>query len=99
MGKHKTTPDHIDNLAENEVFVFGSNLGGKHNGGAACTARLKFGGIQGQGVGLQGQSYAIPIKRLKVEIIKQFVDDFIQFAKEHTELVFSCHTYWLWTFW
>lgn len=74
MRNYRTTPEHIVILAENEIFVFGSNLGGKHNGGAACTARLKFGAIQGQGVGLQGQSYAIPTKRLSVEIVKLFVD-------------------------
>jgi hypothetical protein len=94
MRNHRTTPEYIDILAENEIFVFGSNLGGKHNGGAACKARLKFGAIQGQGVGLQGQSYAIPTKRLNVEIIKHYVDDFIQFAKEHTELVFLVTTWY-----
>ena len=44
----KTTPEHITMLANNEIFVFGSNLAGKHDGGAAYTARAKYGAIQGK---------------------------------------------------
>lgn len=47
-----------------------------------------FGAIWGQGVGLQGQSYAIPTMQGVVETIKPYVDQFINFAKEHTELFF-----------
>ena len=50
-------------LAPNEVFVFGSNLAGSHGGGAAYVAYRKFGAVMGQGVGLQGQSYAIPTEQ------------------------------------
>lgn len=84
----KITPEHITTLAGNEIFVFGSNLGGKHDGGAAYTARAKFGAIQGQGIGLQGRCYAIPTKRMSVSEIKPYVDAFILFAKEHPELQF-----------
>ena len=84
----KTTPEHITMLANNEIFVFGSNLGGKHDGGAAYTARAKYGAIQGRGVGLQGKSYAIPTKRMSVLEIKPYVDAFILFAKDHPELLF-----------
>ena len=56
----KYTPECINTLAPNEVFVFGSNLRGWHQGGAAKHAQRYFGAIWGQGVGLQGQSYAIP---------------------------------------
>lgn len=52
------TPENITELDEREIFVFGSNLNGNHTGGAAKTAVDKFGAIQGQGEGLQGQSYA-----------------------------------------
>jgi hypothetical protein len=52
------TPERIDTLEANEVFVFGSNLQGMHGGGAARVAYSKFGAIWGNGVGLQGQSYA-----------------------------------------
>ena len=54
------TPDRITSLNPNEIFVFGSNLQGRHLGGAARIAQLYFGAVWGQGVGLQGQSYAIP---------------------------------------
>ena len=82
------TPDAIDSLKSDEVFVFGSNLHGHHGGGAARAARKKFGAIWGQGVGLQGQSYAIPTMQGGVETIKPYVDQFIDFAREHTELFF-----------
>mgnify|MGYP003298568202 CR=1 FL=1 len=82
------TPDAISSLKADEVFVFGSNLHGHHGGGAARVARKKFGAIWGQGVGLQGQSYAIPTMQGGVETIKPYVDQFIKFAKEHTELFF-----------
>lgn len=48
------TPERITELGEKEVFVFGSNLAGRHAGGAARTALRRFGAILGQGVGLQG---------------------------------------------
>jgi len=82
------TPERIAELKANEVFVFGSNLAGAHAGGAARVALDKFGAVWGQGVGIQGQSYAIPTMQGGVEIIKPYVDDFFSFAKSHTELVF-----------
>jgi calpastatin len=82
------TPDTISSLKSDEIFVFGSNLHGHHGGGAARAACKKFGAIWGQGVGLQGQSYAIPTMQGGVETIKPYVDQFIEFAKEHTELFF-----------
>ena len=82
------TPEHIDSLREDEVFVFGSNLAGMHGGGAAYAAFKLFGAVMGCGVGLRGQSYAIPTMQGGVETIKPYVDDFIAFAKEHPELFF-----------
>ena len=82
------TPEAISSLKADEVFVFGSNLDGRHGGGAARAAVNKFGAIWGQGVGLQGQSYAIPSMQGGVETIKPYVDQFIAFAQEHTELFF-----------
>ena len=75
-------------LKPNEIFVFGSNLAGAHGGGAARLAYERFGAIWGQGVGLQGQSYAIPTMQGGVETIKPYVDEFIRFAKQHQELKF-----------
>ena len=88
MEQKRTTPEFITELQPGEIFVFGSNLKGMHGGGAAYIAYRKFGAIMGQGVGLQGQSYAIPTMQGGVETIKPYVDEFIQFAKEHQELTF-----------
>lgn len=82
------TPDHINHLNENQVFVFGSNLEGAHMGGAARVAMNKFGAVWGQGVGLQGQSYAIPTMQGGVDTIRPYVDEFIAFALGHPELTF-----------
>ena len=57
------TPENITSLNPNEVFVFGSNAEGAHGKGAALIAKQKFGAIQGQAEGLQGQSYAIITKK------------------------------------
>ena len=84
----RISADIINTLKENEIFVFGSNLDGMHGGGAARVAYNKFGAIWGQGVGLQGQSYAIPTMHGGVDVIKPYVDEFIDFAKSHTELKF-----------
>lgn len=84
----RIAPSYISKLAPNEVFVFGSNLEGMHGGGAALTAYKKFGAVWGQGTGLQGQSYGIPTMQGGVETIKPYVDEFIQFAKEHPDLRF-----------
>ncbi|MBQ4407736.1 MAG: hypothetical protein II852_12110 [Bacteroidales bacterium] len=88
MTNQRITPNRITQLAANEVFVFGSNLQGHHYGGAARIANEKFGAIFGQGVGLQGQSYAIPTMQGGVETIRPYVDEFIEFAKQHPELIF-----------
>ena len=84
----RISPDFINTLKENEIYVFGRNLEGMRGGGAARVAYNKFGAIRGQGVGLQGQSYAIPTMHGGVNIIKPYVDEFIDFAKSHTELKF-----------
>ncbi len=59
-----------------------------HGGGAARAAYNKFGAIWGQGVGLQGQSYGIPTMHGGVDVIKPYVNEFIDFAKSHPELKF-----------
>ena len=82
------TPDYINVLKDNEVFVFGSNLAGMHGGGAARLAYERFGAVWGEGVGLHGQSYAIPTMHGGVDAIRPYVDEFVQFAQKHRELVF-----------
>ncbi len=86
------TPDYIDRLLPNQIFVFGSNTLGYHTGGASGTARKKFGAVWGQAEGLQGQSYAIPVdfgKGIRKDTeVKASVEKFITFAKENEKLFF-----------
>lgn len=77
-----------------EIFVFGSNLAGRHGKGAALTAFREYGAIYGEGVGLQGNSYAIPTKdeninTLPLNKIQKHVEQFIRFAKLNPELTFK----------
>jgi hypothetical protein len=77
-----------------EIFVFGSNLAGRHGAGSALAAVREHGAKWGQGTGLQGASYAIPTKDhglrvLPLNHIKQFVDIFVQFAADHQEMTFN----------
>ena len=88
MYNRAYTPERIAELKANEIFVFGSNLAGSHGGGAARLAYERFGAIWGQGVGLQGQSYGIPTMHGGVEAIRPYVDEFIEFARQHSELTF-----------
>ena len=82
------TPEFITELKTDEIFVFGSNLAGMHGGGAAYVAFKKFGAVMGCGVGLRGQSYAIPTMQGGVDTIRPYVDEFISFAARHPELFF-----------
>lgn len=76
------------------IFVFGSNLAGRHGKGAALAARRFHGAVYGQGEGLQGDSYAIPTKdahlhTLPLEWIGFYVLGFLHFARTHPELAFK----------
>lgn len=78
----------------NQIFVFGSNLAGRHGKGAALFARQHHGAIYGQGIGLQGNSYGIPTKdqamfSLSLFSINEYVRVFIKFAEVHPELTFQ----------
>lgn len=83
----RVSNDHIDHLDENEIFVFGSNVSGHHDGGTAAYAMGNFGAVWGQGEGLQGQSYAIPTMEGFANLSKA-VKRFTSFAAEHPELRF-----------
>ena len=84
----RKTPEKIESLKPNEIFVFGSNPSGFHVGGAAKVALKKFGAIYGQSEGLQGQSYAIPSILPDVESIRSHVEKFICYAKKNPHLKF-----------
>jgi hypothetical protein len=81
----QVSSDTITELTDNEIFVFGSNIHGNHAGGAARVARRKWGAIQGQGEGLQGQTYAIPTMFKTVEDIQPYVERFIEFAEKNPD--------------
>jgi hypothetical protein len=81
-------------LSSEPIFVFGSNLSGRHGRGAALRAREHHGAVSGKGVGLHGASYAIPTKDhalrgLPLDQIAHYVNRFIEFAKEHSEMTFE----------
>ena len=83
----RITPERITRLASNEVFVFGSNEQGLHYGGAAKVAVDYFGAVMGQGVGLQGKSYAIP-SMSGLASMGEYVKQFCEFAKAHPKMRF-----------
>ena len=77
-----------------EIFVFGSNLEGRHKKGAALCALKEHGAIMGQFTGLQGNSYAIPTKSspwstLPLITINCYVATFLAFAKGSPDSVFN----------
>ena len=84
----RVTPRRIENREPQVVFVFGSNIDGFHAGGAARIAHERFGAVWGQGVGMQGMSYAIPTMGDGIESIRPYVDEFIRYARKHTGLRF-----------
>jgi len=76
------------------VFVFGSNLAGRHGKGAALFAFLERGAIRGQGAGPQGRSYAIPTKDEQLRVLPLFtiaghVRDFLIYARSHPSQTFE----------
>lgn len=84
---------NITYLKSNQIFVFGSNLAGRHGKGAALVARQRFGAQYGVGQGPTGRCYAIPtkdysIRTLPLDTIKIYLEQFVEYAKQHTELEF-----------
>jgi hypothetical protein len=76
------------------VFVFGSNLAGRHGKGAALRARREHGAVRGVGVGRTGNAYAIPTKdaalrTLPLSGIMSYVLEFLRYAKAHPDLRFE----------
>lgn len=83
----RVASDRIAELADGEVFVFGSNVQGMHGGGAAWFAHEKFGAEWGVGEGLTGRCYALPTMEGDASLHKA-VDNFIACARQHPELTF-----------
>lgn len=81
-------------VSTNPVFVFGSNLAGRHGKGAALWARQHRGAIYGQGIGRQGSAYAIPTKDhqlrvLPLSIIRVHVAEFLEYARKQPAIQFE----------
>lgn len=75
------------------IFVFGSNLAGRHGAGAALAARKKWGAQYGVGKGPTGSAYAIPTKGMHLEIldlkeIEGYVNEFIEYANANHDMEF-----------
>ena len=85
IDKERVTPDHIETLKDNEIFVFGTDIFGFHDGGASEQAVRQFGAVYGEKEGLNGQSYAIPTDGLPYALLRSYVFEFIEFAKAHPE--------------
>lgn len=82
-----------DKPTRDEFFVFGSNLAGRHGWGAARDAKWYYGAIYGQGIGLQGRSYAIPTKDGDLNIlplveIERRVKIFVEFTRDNPKFKF-----------
>jgi hypothetical protein len=80
-------------MSKRRIFVFGSNLAGRHGKGAAKVALKQHGAVYGRGMGLQGNSYAIPtrderIRTLPLYLVESEVDRFLHFARANPGLTF-----------
>ena len=81
-------------MSEEKIFVFGSNLAGRHGAGAAKFAREQRGAVYGQGTGRQGQSYAIPTKKADLQPLQLWkiavhVQAFLEYARANPALRFE----------
>lgn len=91
---HDVESDHLaSRISQSFIFVFGSNLDGRHGSGAARDARNYFGAELGVGEGLTGTSYALPtvghnMANMTLEEIKPHVDTFLQFAASKPQMHF-----------
>lgn len=98
--ENRITPENITELKKNEMFVFGSNLLGKHGAGAALLAYnnqwTKYGKYFGAEFKPRGElkgSFAIPTKGLHIEtlpleFVQYFVNHFIEYATKFSTLTF-----------
>ncbi|AYO54898.1 A1S_2505 family phage non-structural protein [Acinetobacter wuhouensis] len=91
MTYHYHDESIIKELPEDTIFVFGSNMVGTHQGGAAKTALLYFGATKGVGRGWAGQSFAIPtmnehLQQMPLSQIQHYIDDFKIYTKNHLKM-------------
>lgn len=87
------TPPDIRTLSPGEIFVFGSNLDGRHGKGAAKFANQKFGAQWGVAEGITGRCYALPtvghnLSRMPIEDVEKHVNTFLRCTSLFPELTF-----------
>jgi len=87
------TPDIISELFANEVIVVGTNLAGRHVGGLAREAALKWGLLEGCAEGLVGKCYGFPtlhsdLGKIHIEVLQEQADAFFSCARANPENVF-----------
>lgn len=87
------TENEYPPVPRNAIFVFGSNLAGRHGKGAALQALHEFAAHYGKPYGLQGRSFAIPTKdenlqTLPIEAIQGYANAFVAFARANPQLRF-----------
>lgn len=90
----KRNTECYDKMMNELIFVFGSNLAGRHGKGAALFAKLNYDAVCGIGEGATGRSYALPtkdgaLKTLPLDVIKSHVDVFIEYAKNTPFFIFK----------
>jgi hypothetical protein len=94
---HPRSHDEANRLTavapEHVIFVFGSNQGGVHAGGAARSAKEHFGAAMGIPFGLRGRSFAIPTldsdyQQLSIDTIATSVTLFLRFAAGRPDWLF-----------
>lgn len=81
-------------MREDVIFVFGSNLAGRHGRGSAKFAMYEHGAEYGIGAGRTGYAYAIPTKGYMLEVlpleeINCYIKQFILYARKHPGLKFE----------
>lgn len=84
----------MDDHDVSAVFVFGSNLAGRHGKGAALAARTLHGAVLGVGEGRTGNAYAIPTKTRdlrsrSLDEIRASVEAFMTYARANPGLEFQ----------
>ena len=93
-ANNRITPDWIEMLAENEIFVFGCRNSGRHFDGASNFALNHFGAVMGQREGRQGQSYAIPTIGGTIGLNE--IRKFYQVCSRTPRVKLSGDTCWMW---
>lgn len=93
---NRVSPWIIEELDEDEVFVFGSDERGIHDGRASLMAVDEFGAQQGICEGLSGNSYAIPTTKVNKKVNQAEAEKYLEklkcaMTKEEREQVLNEH--------